>query len=313
MGKLRPALAVLAASLLLLAACESEPSAGVQTKVAVAVFSTQTAVAPPTATPSPIPTATPPPTATPEPTATPQPTPTPSPTPAPPTIPQVVRALRPATVFVLVRVAGKTVSGSGFIVSPDGKIITNHHVVEGADSIRVSVGTASYPATLYADAPTDDLALLKVEATGLPAVTLGDSASLEVGQEVLAIGYPFADEIGSTEPSVTRGIVSRLGLKVEGIVDGIQIDAPLNPGNSGGPLVDLQGAVVGVNVAKLTRATGISFAIPVSRVQTLLARPPQGSAPGWRAGSPPAEDGILAGGPLVVDARAKWCYRRPYL
>ncbi len=288
---------------LLLPACSvslGEPSGGVQTRVAGAVVATQTAGAPaPTTTPSPTPTPTP--TPTPSPTATPVPTPTlqPSPTPTPPpTIPDVVRALKPSTVFVLVRAGGRSYSGSGFIVSPDGRIVTNQHVIANAESIRVFVGATAYPATVVTSAAADDLALLKIEAEGLPAVKLGDSATLEVGQEVLAFGYPFADEIGTTEPSVTRGIVSRLGARVETLADAIQFDGSLNPGNSGGPLVNLAGEVVGVNVARLTRASGINFAIPTSRVQALLDRAPQGASPG--------SDGVVLAGRLVaiIDASA---------
>ena len=285
---------------LLLAACSvslGEPSGGVQTRVAGVVVATQTAGAPsPTATPSPTPipspTPTPSPTATPVPTPTPQPTPTPSPA---PTIPEVVRTLKPSTVFVLVRAGGRNYSGSGFIVSPDGRIVTNQHVVANAESIQVFVGATTYEATVLTSTAVDDLALLKIEAEGLPAVKLGDSAALEVGQEVLAFGYPFADEIGTTEPSVTRGIVSRLGARVETLADAIQFDGSLNPGNSGGPLVNLAGEVVGVSVARLTRASGINFAIPTSRVQALLDRAPQGASPG------PVLTGTLV---AVVDANA---------
>lgn len=262
---------------LLLGACGGESSDAVVTRVTGAVFATQTASAPPTPTLTPSPTVTPPPTATPAPTATPvptstpMPTATPSPTPAPPTIPEIVRAVRPATVYILARGPGKSFAGSGFIVSADGRIVTNHHVIVNAQSIQVYIGKTAYPATILATAPTDDLALLKIAATGLPVVTLGDSTALQVGQEVLALGYPYADEIGAGEPTVTRGIVSRLGLNVSGITDAIQIDAALNPGNSGGPLVNLAGEVIGVTVAKLTRATGINFAISIARVQALLA------------------------------------------
>lgn len=258
-----------------LAACSiGGPSAAERTQVAVAVVATQTADAPPTATPSPTATATPPPTPTPTLTPTPVPTATPSPTPAPPPIPDLVRLVRPSVVFVLVSAQGKTVSGSGFVVAADGKVVTNHHVIDGASAIRVYVGPTAYPATVAADSPGDDLALLQVQATGLTPLKLGDSGALEVGQDVLAFGYPYAEEIGAADPTVTRGIISRLGLKVNGINDGIQIDAPLNPGNSGGPLVNLAGEVVGVDVAKLSQANGIYFAIPSAHVKALLGRAP---------------------------------------
>lgn len=259
--------AACAAGAAVLAACGEDPGV-VQTRAARTIFATQTAAV----TPTPQPTSTPPPTPTPVPTATPPPTSTPTPTPVPPSMADIVASVLPSVVFILVQVAGKPVSGSGFIVGATGQVITNMHVVEGASSIRVYVGDQPLSATVTASSRINDLALLQVDATNLPALSLGDSSALRVGQEVLAFGFPYADEIGSAQVSVTRGIVSRLGAKVYELSDGIQIDAALNPGSSGGPVVNLKGEVVGVSVAKLTRATGINFAIPASHVLALLGR-----------------------------------------
>lgn len=245
-----------------------EATADVETRAARAIFATQTAGV----TPTPAPTATAPPTPTAVPTATPRPTPAPSPTPLPPTIADTVKKVRPAVAFILVRVGGKQVSGSGFIASAAGQVVTNLHVVEGADSIQVYIGDRAYNASIAASTRRNDLAVLRIDPPGAPPLPLGSSSGLRVGQEILAFGFPYADEIGSAQVSVTRGIISRLGAKVYDVEDGIQIDAALNPGSSGGPVVNLAGEVIGISVAKLTRATGINFAIPVDHLQPLLTR-----------------------------------------
>jgi len=154
--------------------------------------------------------------------------------------------------------------GSGFILSSDGYILTNYHVVKGADEIIVRLKNRSeYKAKLIGDDKKTDLALLKIDAKGLPAVTLGDSDKLEPGQWVFAIGSPFGFNY-----SVTKGIVSALNrsLPNESYVPFIQTDVPINPGNSGGPLVNMKGEVVGINSQIYTRSggfMGVSFAIPI--------------------------------------------------
>jgi serine protease Do len=162
--------------------------------------------------------------------------------------------------------------GSGVIVSADGYILTNNHVVDGADEVKVAFGEPrkEFIATVVGRDEKADVAVLKIEATGLPAVTLGDSDQLEVGDTVLAIGNPFG--VGLT---VTHGIVSALGrggLGIEDYEDFIQTDAPINPGNSGGALLDSDGRLIGINTAILSRtggSNGIGFAIPVKLVQSI--------------------------------------------
>ena len=154
--------------------------------------------------------------------------------------------------------------GSGFILSKNGYILTNYHVVKGADEIIVRLKDRSeYKAKLIGDDPKTDLALLKIDAKDLPTVKLGDSQKLEPGQWVFAIGSPFGFNY-----SVTKGIVSALNrsLPNDSYVPFIQTDVPINPGNSGGPLVNMQGQVIGINSQIYTRSggfMGVSFAIPI--------------------------------------------------
>ncbi len=155
--------------------------------------------------------------------------------------------------------------GSGFIVSEDGYILTNNHVVEGADEIIVRLNDRrELPATLVGTDPRSDMAVLKIEnAEDLPVVKIGQSSDLEVGEWVFAIGSPFGFDY-----TVTSGIVSALGrsLPSENYVPFIQTDVAINPGNSGGPLFNMDGEVVGINSQIYTRSggfMGVSFAIPI--------------------------------------------------
>ena len=154
--------------------------------------------------------------------------------------------------------------GSGFIISKDGYVITNHHVVKGADEIIVKLNDRrELVAELVGSDPRSDIALLKLNATDLPTVRIGSSDDVKVGQWVLAIGSPFG-----FDASVTAGIVSAKGrsLPSENYVPFIQTDVAINPGNSGGPLFDLDGNVVGINSQIYTRSggfMGLSFAIPM--------------------------------------------------
>jgi serine protease Do len=162
--------------------------------------------------------------------------------------------------------------GSGVIVTEDGYIITNNHVVEGPSEIRVAlVSGEEFPAKVVGTDPATDIAVVKVERTGLPAITLADSSQLEVGDTVLAVGNPFG--IGQT---VTVGIVSGLGRGSIGIVDYedfIQTDASINPGNSGGALTDVMGRLIGINTAILSRTggnQGVGFAVPVNIARNVM-------------------------------------------
>ena len=162
--------------------------------------------------------------------------------------------------------------GSGVIVSASGFVLTNHHVVEAADEIEVALADGKkLLAKVVGNDPETDLAVLRVSAEGLPAITFGSSDALRVGDVVLAIGNPFG--VGQT---VTGGIVSalgRTGLGINTFENFIQTDAPINPGNSGGALIDAGGNLVGINTAIFSRSggsMGIGFAIPVSTAKMVL-------------------------------------------
>ncbi len=162
--------------------------------------------------------------------------------------------------------------GSGVIVSPAGYVLTNNHVIEEADEIEVILndGRKSAAKVIGTD-PETDLAILKIELTELPVITLGNSDALEIGDQVLAIGNPFG--VGQT---VTSGIVSALGrtqLGINTFENFIQTDAAINPGNSGGALVDVNGHLMGINTAIYSRSggsMGIGFAIPTSTARSVL-------------------------------------------
>jgi Do/DeqQ family serine protease len=162
--------------------------------------------------------------------------------------------------------------GSGVIVSPEGYLLTNNHVIEGADEIEVQLADGRQGrARLIGADPETDLAVLKVELDRLPSIAFGDSPSLQVGDVVLAIGNPF--NVGQT---VTAGIVSALGRSQLGLStfeNFIQTDAAINPGNSGGALVDAEGNLVGINTAIFSRgggSLGIGFAIPVATARQVM-------------------------------------------
>ena len=162
--------------------------------------------------------------------------------------------------------------GSGVIVSADGYILTNNHVVEGADEIEVTLNDSRHAhGKVIGTDPDTDLAVLKIELDKLPVITLGNSDGLEVGDQVLAIGNPFG--VGQT---VTSGIVSALGrnqLGINNFENFIQTDAAINPGNSGGALIDVNGNLEGINTAIYSRSggsMGIGFAIPVSMAKIVL-------------------------------------------
>ncbi len=165
--------------------------------------------------------------------------------------------------------------GSGVIVSGDGYILTNNHVVDGADEVKIALADSKkeFIAQVIGTDPKTDIALLKVDGKDLPAATLADSDIIEVGDFVVAIGNPFG--VGQT---VTSGIVSAIGRGNIGITDYedfIQTDASINPGNSGGALVDADGRLIGINTAILSRTggnQGIGFAVPVNLVKSVMER-----------------------------------------
>ena len=178
-----------------------------------------------------------------------------------------------------INIFGQTVetasAGSGFIISPDGYIVTNYHVVKGATSVKVTLYNGdTYDAAVIGGDSDYDVAIIKINAGGLPAVTLGNSADVNVGDTVLAIGNP----LGELTFSMSQGIISCCDRAIN--VDGtpfnmIQVDASINPGNSGGPLVNLYGEVVGIVSAKYssysnTTVEGLGFAIPISDVQAII-------------------------------------------
>jgi len=164
--------------------------------------------------------------------------------------------------------------GSGVIVSPQGYVLTNHHVIAGADEIQVSLkdGRSARARVIGTDAETD-IALLKIELDSLPAISIGDSDRLEVGDVVLAIGNPFG--VGQT---VTMGIVSATGrtqLGINTFENFIQTDAAINPGNSGGALIDANGNLIGINTAIFSRSggsMGIGFAIPSNMARNIMVQ-----------------------------------------
>jgi len=164
-------------------------------------------------------------------------------------------------------------AGSGVIIAPDGYVLTNDHVVHGSESLVVSLtnGTTHAAAMVGTD-PATDLAVIRADSANLPYATLGESASLRVGQLVIAIGNPFG-----FQSTVSTGVVSALGRALrsrEGrlIENIVQHTAPLNPGNSGGPLVDSQGRIVGLNTAIIMGAQGIGFSIPSDTAKWVVSQ-----------------------------------------
>ncbi len=197
---------------------------------------------------------------------------------------RVVEKVMPAVVNVVNESGESRGEGTGFVVRSDGIVVTNYHVVEGASTITVLTSEQEperYTARVIGGDIQADLAVLDVDAEGLPTVPLGDSGALKLGQQVVAIGYALGLEGG---PSVTTGIVSSLTRQItvqdancgacenqqRTYTDIIQTDAAINPGNSGGPLVDLAGRVVGINTAGAGTAENIGFAIQINPVKPTI-------------------------------------------
>jgi serine protease Do len=197
-------------------------------------------------------------------------------------VPRIVARVLPAMVSVTTRLIERDQFnqplptrglGSGFIVDRRGYVLTNFHVVDDAEEIKVTLSDGrSFRGTLVGADRFTDLALLKIDGTGLAAVGLGDSSRLAVGETVIAIGSPLWIEGG---PTVTVGVVSALGRSMEQaglpiLHNLIQTDAAINPGNSGGPLLNLRGEVVGINTAVIASAHGIGFSISINEAKPVV-------------------------------------------
>ncbi len=192
---------------------------------------------------------------------------------------KVVNSVGPAVVSIGVKKQARTrgdptqtAEGSGLILAPDGFVVTNHHVVAQAETVEVGLTDHStLSGHILGLDPETDLAVVRVLASGLPAASFGDSDRLHVGQLAIAIGNPFG-----FQNTVSTGVISALGRALRGqsgrlIENMIQTDVALNPGNSGGPLVDSHGRVIGINTAMISNAQGLSFAIPANTAQWVVS------------------------------------------
>jgi serine protease Do len=231
---------------------------------------------------------------------------------APPLIPNfqppsslapLVKAVKPGVVNIATRNEGTSRTlGSGFIINPDGLVVTNNHVVERAQAIQVRLADGrEFNASVVGRDPSTDLALLRLaDARELPSVTLGDSDNLEIGDWVVAIGNPFG-----LDTSVTHGLISARErvIGVGPFDDFIQTNALINPGNSGGPLFDLKGDVVGVTTAIVSQGQGIGFAVPINLVKDLLPNLLDNGRPerGWLGLNVQEVGEGTARAPVIVD------------
>ncbi len=196
--------------------------------------------------------------------------------------PAIVASVQASVVTITISAGRGSGVGTGIVLTADGLILTNDHVVAGGGGITVTLQDGrTFDATLVVDDAAADLAVIRANTTGLTPARLGDSSAVQVGASVLAIGSP----LGTYTETVTKGIVSGLDrqITVRNEVTGrptdlthlIQTDAAINPGNSGGPLVDAAGRVIAVNTATSTNAAGLGFAIPIDAAKALIARAEQ--------------------------------------
>jgi S1-C subfamily serine protease len=217
---------------------------------------------------------------------------------------RLAAAVGPAVVNVTTRMdpleGGGRAAGTGMIISRNGQIVTNNHVVQGADTVAVTIrGHGTHPAAVIGTDPSADIAVLKVSGlSGLPAVRFGDSARIAVGDQVLAIGNALG--LGG-RPTVSQGIISATGRAItatdqtgsnpERLRGLLQTDAPIAPGNSGGPLVDAAGAVIGMDTAAASAGTGgasLGFAIPANTIRVIAGEITRAQEVAWPGLRPPA-------------------------
>ena len=220
----------------------------------------------------------------------------------------ILAKVEPSVVDIVAQSRRETGEGTGIIISPDGYILTNAHVVSGASTVTVSTSSSSkaLSATVIGADTAHDVALIKIDNPGgsLPAAELGRSADMKVGDDVVAIGNALGLR---GDPTVTRGIVSALNRTVDNLTGMIQTDAAINPGNSGGPLVNSAGQVIGINTAVAADgAQNIGFAIPIDKAKSLADRlkAGQGPAPTAFLGVSTTDTSDGSGGAQVVEVVA---------
>ena len=188
---------------------------------------------------------------------------------------ELVKTLMPSVVQIVAEALATERVGTGIILDQQGHILTNNHVIAGAQQITVILNNGvSFPAQVVGGDATTDTAVIRIEAAGLQPVALGLSSSLEVGHEVIAIGHALGFH---GEPSVSKGVVSALGRPIQSnaqttMVDMIQTDAAINPGNSGGPLVNTKGEVIGIITGIIESHRGVGLAIPISDAKIIVAQ-----------------------------------------
>ena len=196
----------------------------------------------------------------------------------------IVAALQPSVVTINSDAGRLSGTGSGIVLTSGGLILTNDHVIAGGGSLSVLLQDGrTLDATIVQEDPSKDLAVIRVDATGLKAAQLGDSSGIQVGEGVLAIGSP----LGTYTETVTKGIVSATARQITvrsdvtrqptTLTNLIQTDAAINPGNSGGPIVDESGKVIGITTATSTAANGLGFAIPINDAKAIISQA-EGSA-----------------------------------
>ena len=225
----------------------------------------------------------------PTPTATPlPPSPTPEPTPTPITMAGIIEALMPSTVLIYAEFPDGAATGTGIIYEESGLTVTNAHVVEGAAIIKAYVQGIDrwLSARLVGLSTCEDLAVIDISGEGYVPATLGESDEMTLGEDVIALGYPLASELGA-DLTINRGVVSKLHAQLDELQELLQTDVDVNPGNSGGPLVNMRGEVIGINTIKIEYTStgrpvsGLNFAIPSSYVKPVIERLASGESVLW--------------------------------